>query len=81
MPIGGRTAAYFRAPERTDVHPWDTPIPRFVMMGSGVRIPSCAPALSSDLRAQNLRRVSVPEWRFSAGIGPNDLFAVIAWTG
>jgi len=38
MPVGRRTATYFRVQERTDVHPKDAPIPRFVMMGSVVRV-------------------------------------------
>jgi hypothetical protein len=45
-PIRRGTTAHFRALERTIVYPRDAPISRFVMMGSGVRIPLAAPILS-----------------------------------
>jgi hypothetical protein len=42
-PIGPRMTLHFYASEWIVAHCRDSPIPRFVMMGSGVRIPLAAP--------------------------------------
>jgi hypothetical protein len=57
-PIRRCTTAHSRVPERTNVHPTDAPIPRFVMMGSGVRIPLAAPNKISKI--QQLTKIAHP---------------------
>src|SRR5262245_35213394 len=62
MPIRRCTGTHLSVPERTMVHPGDAPIPRFVMMGSGVRIPLAAP----------LEIVSGPDTQVTVlGVHPN----------
>jgi len=53
-----RTTVHLRALERTIVNPSEPAIPRFVMMGSGVRIPLAAPSLRLDLRRLKWAAVS-----------------------
>jgi hypothetical protein len=57
-PIRRCTTAYFPKRPRIIVNPSDAPIPRFVMMGSVVRIPLAAPAFNPTGQARKIDSVS-----------------------